>query len=355
MIRIVVDTNFLGPRGHLNFRSLKKLRDEIDSANASIVVPEVVLWEWAEHAHDALSKSKSVHDKERRRYDYLEILPDFELPTVQQLVERVEDALLSEQETLSVDDGSVGDVTPITIAAHESVDALEALRAQVLLLSPTERRNDVKTGAADYLVFCTTERELRGNPLDKTVLATDDRKLADFCASNLEGLVVVRNLAELVPIVLDSISDEEHRFESAFFAAVQMTIADKDSVFMSDLREATAISTRRDDSPLPSHDTYVEYQLSSPRNVEVASFILLGRRRSVAVATLSLDADVNISDLDIIQIGPDEFDRQVGPPTAVSIGLQVPVLAHIGTAAEVRSISLGGTVAVTGPSSSEAG
>lgn len=77
----------------------------------------------------------------------------------------------------------------------KGTDAIEAIRQQVLLEGAGERRNGVKTGAADSLVALITKCVAEAN--DQVVLWTDDGALGQECQNSDENVVVVASRRDL--------------------------------------------------------------------------------------------------------------------------------------------------------------
>ncbi|KQY46733.1 hypothetical protein ASD18_04770 [Cellulomonas sp. Root137] len=120
------------------------LAAELRSANVEVVVPEVVLWEWAQHAHadlvahyDSLRVGAKTFRGSRMAGAFPDVSDRAELHTVsvEQVLSHLRDQL-SQLDNVSV--------LPATPAA-----ALVGLKAQVLMQGPGERKSGIKTGAAD--------------------------------------------------------------------------------------------------------------------------------------------------------------------------------------------------------------
>ncbi|GCD20179.1 hypothetical protein CTKZ_17410 [Cellulomonas algicola] len=139
----VVDANAFG-RGKVQLDQVEGLANELKGADVEVVIPEVVLWEWAQHAHadlaahyDSLRASTKTLRGSRIAGAFPAVVDRFNVPevTVEQVLEHLT-RLLS-----GLDNVSVLPATPVA--------ALAGLRAQVLMQGPGERKSGVKTGAAD--------------------------------------------------------------------------------------------------------------------------------------------------------------------------------------------------------------
>lgn len=127
---------------------------------ASVVIPEVVIWEWAEHAHSAhVALEEAVR---RNRVDDVVIRrPVVEpVPPIDELVRRIEDSLPAE----------------VQVWRPRSEAWRLALREQVLQTGSGETKNNVKTGAADAVVLACVESESEGAE-DAVVILTGDKRL----------------------------------------------------------------------------------------------------------------------------------------------------------------------------------
>jgi hypothetical protein len=133
---------------------------------AEFVVPEVVIWEWAEHAAAAFDALRDQY--ERFPVDSLLIgLPALaEPPTKSEIVKIIERSVPAGVE--------VWKAPPQTWR--------DAVEAQVLQTGTGERKEGVKTGAADHLVLaCVRETMDERSNAEAVVLATGDKRLRQTC------------------------------------------------------------------------------------------------------------------------------------------------------------------------------
>ncbi|GGO59927.1 hypothetical protein GCM10010910_04070 [Microbacterium nanhaiense] len=178
MTIVVLDTNAL-PRGHFSVAAIERVVDEV-GGEAIVVVPEVVVWEWAEHARASYvafeEAARSVHT------DQL-IIPRPEIaaaPPIDELVDRIQRNLPRHVQVWSPPD-------------HVWRDAV---REQVLQVGSGELKVNIKTGAADAIVLACAEAEsATGDEL--VLLVTNDKKLSRNarslenvrCATGYKGLL----------------------------------------------------------------------------------------------------------------------------------------------------------------------
>lgn len=223
---VVVDTNVLGA-GRLQIDQIEGLADELLYVDVEVVVPEVVIWEWAEHARNDLAGLEETARQLRKRLGRAG-LDDLhpaasagasEIPDVQEIVERVR-ARLEALPNVSV--------LPTTPEA-----ALAGLRAQVLQTGAGRRKpaiNGTKTGAADAAWVYDALRLAGGDPA-RLAFLTKDSDPARACraqdiepprtfGSRVAAVNALRDLVaevrrelvrDLAVYVLDEIADETRR------------------------------------------------------------------------------------------------------------------------------------------------
>ncbi|MFG6475084.1 hypothetical protein ACFXP7_01710 [Microbacterium sp. P06] len=158
MTVVILDTNSL-PRGHFSLPALSRLMREAGDS-AVVVIPEVVVWEWAEHAY---STYVAVEEAAKAVRVDASILPRPVIaasPSVEELAERIQNTLPAGVRLWSPD----GEVWRI------------ALRDQILQIGSGETKGDVKTGAADAVVLACVEAESTQSE-DVVLLVTSDKKL----------------------------------------------------------------------------------------------------------------------------------------------------------------------------------
>lgn len=173
---VVVDTNFVG-RGGFRSAQVSRLAARLARRGHALVVPEVVVWEWAQHAHSAATEASVAARRGSEAVDDrlgVGIHP-VEVPPIEDLVSKIR-ALLSGMES-------------VDLADSEPERALEALKGQVLQTGlGTRTRDGTKTGAADAMILGSVAALLES--YETVVLCTADKLLAK-AAGDLSGDVVV--------------------------------------------------------------------------------------------------------------------------------------------------------------------
>lgn len=223
---VVVDTNVLGA-GRLQVDQIEGLADELLYVDVEVVVPEVVLWEWAEHARRDLVGLEETARQLRKRLGRAGLedlhpaasVAGSEIPDVQEIVDRMRERLEELSNVL---------VLPTTPEA-----ALAGLRSQVLQTGAGCRKpavNGTKTGAADAAWVYDALRLADGDPT-RLAFLTKDSDPASACrahgvepprtfGSRIAAVNALRDLVEevrrelvreLAAYVLDEIADEARR------------------------------------------------------------------------------------------------------------------------------------------------
>ncbi|MFF3027592.1 hypothetical protein [Microbacterium sp. NPDC057944] len=158
MTVIILDTNSMS-RGQYSRSALDSLISAAGRA-ASVVIPEVVIWEWAEHAHSAhvaleeAVRSNRVDDVVIRRTIVEPV------PPIDELVRRIEVSLPA----------------GVQVWRPDSQAWRLALREQILQMGSGETKNNVKTGASDAVVLACVESE-SAVAEDVVVILTGDKRL----------------------------------------------------------------------------------------------------------------------------------------------------------------------------------
>ncbi|WP_024820628.1 hypothetical protein [Arthrobacter sp. 31Y] len=180
MTVVILDTNAL-PHGHYNERVLNDLI-EVASRGAKIVIPEVVVWEWAEHARLAQESLAEVMKHHRVDETLVARPPLPEIPDIEELVTRIESVLRGRA----------------TIWSPPAGVWRDALMQQVLQIGAGERKAGTKTGAADAVVLACVEDQVY-TAEGAAVLLTKDDRLRAACKARCEDALVANGVGQLLP------------------------------------------------------------------------------------------------------------------------------------------------------------
>ena len=158
------------PRGQFSLAALQTLR-AVAGPGASIVIPEVVVWEWAEHARSAhIALEEAI--KQSRVDEVLIARPTIEsAPSIGEMVERIESVL------------------PLYIEIWRPEDDTwrAAVRAQILQIGAGEVKGNVKTGAADSVIAACVE--FQAERADSAVVVlTSDKRLRKSISSDFDNV-----------------------------------------------------------------------------------------------------------------------------------------------------------------------
>lgn len=188
MTRVVLDANYAG-RGHFNETRLVALAATVAGGEVDFVIPEVVVWEWAEHA----AAAADALVEERRRFPVSRAL--FAIPP---MPDRVETSDLVALVVAGLPPG-------FAVWSPSVTDWKDAVEAQVLQTGAGERREGVKTGAADHIVLgCVRDQLDNRNIAEAVVLATSDRHLKRVCQRLLgDELLFASNDRELLARLIE--------------------------------------------------------------------------------------------------------------------------------------------------------
>lgn len=177
---VVLDANAM-PHGHFNDKTLRQLRI-IVGESSSIIVPEVVVWEWAEHAYRA--QTALTIAVEQHRVDP-KVMPPATVSTPPPISEVIATIV-----SVLVDSGA-----EIWTPSHD--DWRDAVRQQVLQVGTGEMKKEVKTGAADGLVLaCAKDLAYRSEP--PVVLLSSDSRLRGQATREVEDLLVANGTRDVL-------------------------------------------------------------------------------------------------------------------------------------------------------------
>lgn len=191
MTVVILDTNAL-PHGHFNDRALSNLI-EVAGRGAKVVVPEVVVWEWAEHARRAQESLAETIRLHRVDTKLIESIQPPEVPDIDELLARARSVLQGK----------------VTVWSPSSDVWRDGLRQQVLQTGVGERKSEIKTGAADAIVIACVEHHLAAGG-DAVVLITKDEKLRAACRKRCVGALVANGTSQLLPQLKTFMPAEDH-------------------------------------------------------------------------------------------------------------------------------------------------
>ena len=200
MSRIVLDANIVG-RGRFNRRQLETLAKTVDGTLTYLILPELVLWEWTEHAYRAIEG----HSQQTNALGVDEaIFPaptPITVPTKDNLFTSIRKAIPPGYE--------------VWRPSQDDLDA--AVRAQVLQTGAGERKEGIKTGAADQLVL----RAVRAQHSDAggtevVILGTRDGHLIKACGAEFgDEVVIAKDINMILRRLVEFVPAEENLIEPA--------------------------------------------------------------------------------------------------------------------------------------------
>jgi hypothetical protein len=162
---VVLDTNSMGNK-HLNLDILAQWARRCQDNDLGLWVPEVVLAEWAEHAAEQFTMARDAAGDARRWLRHVGIEATWSIEDSNAVVEHI----LTE----------VHAIPGVTVVPLHPEDAKEAILDQILLKSPGERRNKVKTGAADSAWIRSVHR-MADHDADSLLVISSDKKAMQLC------------------------------------------------------------------------------------------------------------------------------------------------------------------------------
>ena len=183
---IVVDTSFC-TRGKFQAGRLAKIFERMVSRGHTVIVPEVVVWEWAEHLHqtlDAGDRMAKIVAGEARAAGLVADGNIVRERSPQGLCDHIANQLVS--------------MPGVMVERTIGEDAVGAIRDQVLQERLGIRKGSTKTGAADSLVLAAARRSIARQIDDGVVvLCTSDDELGALAAQIDDSLTVVKDHREL--------------------------------------------------------------------------------------------------------------------------------------------------------------
>ena len=165
MTRLILDTNALRD-GQFSSSALQQWARALGEGEVDLVIPEVVVWEWAEHADSAYASLAATHRDYKVDPAVLPVPPLPEASAKSELISRIR-GLISR---------------PAVVWSPGEATWESAVRDQVLQTGVGERKQGVKTGAADAIVLaCVAEQVEDRRGTEAVILATRDKGLRKAC------------------------------------------------------------------------------------------------------------------------------------------------------------------------------
>lgn len=149
---ICLDTNAMG-HGRLNIAAIEDLVDVIKDQELDIVVliPEPVLWEWAEHLAAELAEVSAAAQRVRQHA--------FDAGALHSVPDGLDKGMGPDAVVEAISASLVGLEGVKILPLRPNMVAVDALRDQILLRGPARKKKDVKTGAADSAAFRLIQAE----------------------------------------------------------------------------------------------------------------------------------------------------------------------------------------------------
>lgn len=169
------------PHGHFRGKALRQLRSIVGD-NSSIVVPEVVVWEWAEHAHRAQFALSLTVEQHRVDPEIISPITVPATPSIEELIAAITSALLD---------------AGVEIWRPKPETWKDALRQQVLQVGSGEMKKDVKTGAADAVVLACAE-EIQHVSEPPVILLSSDSRLRGRATEDVDDLLVANGIRDVL-------------------------------------------------------------------------------------------------------------------------------------------------------------
>ena len=171
MTLVVIDTNFVG-KGRFSPKQITGLGQRISASGALLLVPEVVVWEWAEHL---VSDVRLAKESLNRIEPYSELFSTVGA----ELTTSVDEAV----ETISA---HIDGQDSFAVSRLHGDDAIRSIRDQILQTGAGETKSGIKTGAADSTVLALIERESRDLAAGQVlILATSDKLMHKIAVQRL--------------------------------------------------------------------------------------------------------------------------------------------------------------------------
>ncbi len=333
VIRVVIDTNATGS-GHFSVKELTRIR-QLCPANVQVLVPEPVIWEWAEHARaaalHAVQTAKKVDPS-------LLSLAKPEVPSALEFCSKIEDNL----------------PPGIQLWRPSGELARLALRAQALMLDGCVRRSDVKTGGLDHLVLACVREQLDGTRAPwRVAIMSGDSLLSKQC-TNLGRVLTVKNLYGLTPHVLDLVSaDSSLTVDVA--RVVTNLLTDPATVIRQSLEDqwVSMVDLFEDDDETTDvggrHRGERRVVVKSIEEIEIESVSVAPEPQSgevdrIGSGVVSARVSLQFTLFGYEQVGPEEFEMMLEDQWEASGFISTPISFLIDPEAGTRQIEIVGPV-----------
>lgn len=300
MTVVVLDTNSIG-RGNFIPREIDRLAAISDRFPIEFVVPEVVLWEWTEHAHAKYSS----WTKEATALSWLHgSSVEFEELDVTAVYDRIEKELPD----------------CFRVVPNRKLDTEAAVRSQILMQGVASRKNGTKTGAADELVLQVVELE-RVPPHRPLVLWSSDKAVRRECKRRRPDVELIRGAKEIPDHLRDF-----HKANKKVAAALQLKLDEltPESFDYAELGIDTAQADRPDIWHAMVSLESIEFESLSAAALKVST---RDDGDGVAIFTLAIEGVARIHEYTLEQTGPDDFGYELHDRFRARSRVEVPCMA----------------------------
>ncbi|GAB4085063.1 hypothetical protein GCM10028784_16930 [Myceligenerans cantabricum] len=328
---VVVDTNAFGG-GRLQLDQVEGLAKELAPVDAEVVIPEVVVWEWAEHACRDLKELGQTADqlgKRVRRAGLVSLHPAAKQPApMAPAVQVVVDEMLV----------ALSKLQNVRVLQTSAQGALAGLRAQVLQTGAGSRKPasvGTKTGAADT-AWVYDAFDLAGNDPERLVFFSADKDVAAACADR--GVTAPRIYSRRVDLIT---AQRQLKVEHQRDTARQIVRSLLDSL-PSDSRidfpvAGIDLSELGDGLVTTAKDVFV-WETTLTRLIGIAGVGDTSTDGEIATATLTLVGDVDLT----VSTGPLDTVRELVGAQYENVVFDVPVTVALDTQGRVDGISTAG-------------
>jgi hypothetical protein len=337
---LVVDSNFVH-RGQYRSDVLGRFARRVYARGFEVAVPEVVVWEWAEHVHRCIREATEAVDRAHADVAGSGLaldVPMFDGPHVDDVVELIE--------------ADLDRMPGVRIVTATLADGAEAIRNQVLQVGVGSRRNGVKTGAAESLVLAAVERCAQDLVADEPVVVwTNDTHLGEHVARLDCDTYVVRSEPELWTWIgtstpLDDALGEEIRAALSdeierWFARSPEDVAASFPLFAAGVAGHDAIRSRLGLRPNGTDDLDIHVHAVDDIDVTGVQVVDDEEVPRIVVANLTV-----LVESDVVNSTLDEHGEMRQQAAEVSLAVHVPVVVEFDGAWSVDCIELGDTPTV---------